>query len=79
VTQLAKVFLNGRSQAIRIPKNLRVDSDEVYIEKVGNSLVITPKKKNRWDELHDALEAIDTSDFMRERIQLPFDKREDLF
>jgi len=79
MTKLAKVFLNGRSQAIRIPKEFRVDSDEVYIEKVGKSLVVTPKKKNHWDELYNALEAVDTSDFMSERIQPPFDKREDLF
>ena len=79
MTQLAKVFLNGRSQAIRIPKDFRVDSDEVYIEKIGSTLVITPKKKNRWDELYEALEEIDTSDFMSERTQPPLDKREDLF
>ena len=79
MTQLAKVFLNGRSQAIRIPKDFRVDSDEVYIEKVGESLIITPKKKNHWDELHEALETLDTSDFMNERIQPPLDKRKDLF
>ena len=33
---LAKVFQNGRSQAIRLPKEYRVDVDEVYIEKIGN-------------------------------------------
>ncbi|PHS34318.1 MAG: AbrB/MazE/SpoVT family DNA-binding domain-containing protein [Sulfurovum sp.] len=79
MTQLAKVFLNGRSQAIRIPKDFRVDSDEVYIEKVGDTLIITPKKKNHWDTLRDALDEIDTSDFMKERTELPMDKREELF
>ena len=79
MTQLAKVFLNGRSQAIRIPKDFRVDSDEVYIEKVGNTLVITPKKENHWDSLSDALDKIDTSDFMIERTEAPMDKREELF
>jgi len=79
MTQLAKVFLNGRSQAIRIPKDFRVDSDEVYIEKVGNTLVITPKRENHWDNLSDALDKVDTADFMTERIELPMDKREELF
>jgi len=79
MTQLAKVFLNGRSQAIRIPKDFRVDSDEVYIEKVGNTLVITPKRENHWDNLSDALDKVDTVDFMTERIELPMDKREELF
>ncbi len=79
MTHLAKVFLNGRSQAIRIPKDFRVDSNEVYIEKVGETLVITPKKKNHWDTLFETLEQVDTSDFMNERVQPPLDKREDLF
>jgi len=79
MTHLAKVFLNGRSQAIRIPKDFRVDSNEVYIEKVGETLVITPKKKNHWDTLFETLKQVDTSDFMNERVQPPLDKREDLF
>jgi antitoxin VapB len=79
MTHLAKVFLNGRSQAIRIPKDFRVDSNEVYIEKVGETLVITPKKKNHWDTLFETLEQVDTTDFMNERVQPPLDKREDLF
>lgn len=77
--QLAKVFPNGRSQAIRIPKDFRVESDEVYIEKVGESLVITPKKRDRWDTLHDMLGQTDTSDFMTERLQPPLEVREELF
>ena len=79
MTQLAKVFLNGRSQAIRIPKDFRVDTNEVYIEKVGDTLFITPKKNNHWDRLFETLNEIDTSDFMNERVQPPLDKREDLF
>jgi antitoxin VapB len=79
MTQLAKVFLNGRSQAIRIPKEFRVEGAEVYIEKVGNSLIITPKKENHWDTMFNALEEICTSDFNIDRTQLPMDKREDLF
>lgn len=38
----AKVYMNGRSQSIRIPKEYRVNADEVYINKIGDSLVITP-------------------------------------
>lgn len=79
MTQLAKVFLNGRSQAIRIPKEFRVDGDEVYIEKVGNSLIITPKKENHWDAMSKALDEIDTSSFNIDRTEPPMDKREELF
>jgi len=47
--------------------------------KIGETLVITPKKKNHWDTLFETLEQVDTSDFMNERVQPPLDKREDLF
>ena len=40
MTLTAKVFQNGRSQAIRIPKEFRVDDSEVYIEKIGDTLII---------------------------------------
>ncbi len=78
MTQLAKVFLNGRSQAIRIPKDFRVDSDEVYIEKVGKTLMITPKTENHWNTLFDAIDKVDTSDFMNDRIQPSLEDREGL-
>ena len=34
---------NGRSQAVRIPRQYRFDVDEVYINKVGDTLMLTPK------------------------------------
>ena len=37
-----KPFMSGRSQAIRIPKEYRFDDEEVVINRVGESLVITP-------------------------------------
>jgi antitoxin VapB len=45
---------------VRIPKEYRVDSDEVYIEKIGDTLVLKPKSKNNLDDLFDALNALDT-------------------
>lgn len=41
---IAKVFTSGRSQAVRIPKEYRFDSEEVYINKIGDSVVLTPKE-----------------------------------
>ena len=38
-----RIFSNGRSQAVRIPKEYRFDVDEVYINKIGNVLVLVPK------------------------------------
>ena len=76
MTMVAKVFKNGRSQAIRIPKEYRVDSDEVYIEKVGDTLVIKPKKDDKWDSFFDALKDVDTKEFLKSRDQLPLQERE---
>ncbi|HEY2404815.1 MAG TPA: hypothetical protein VGI10_02385 [Polyangiaceae bacterium] len=41
----AKVFWSGGSQAIRVPKVLRLSSDEVDIERRGNALLVTPVPK----------------------------------
>ena len=65
MTMMAKVFKNGRSQAIRLPKEYRVDSEEVYIEKVGHSLVIIPKEKSKWDIMRNAVEDFDGFEFKR--------------
>jgi antitoxin VapB len=45
----AKVFVSGRSQAVRLPKAFRFDTDEVYIERRGEQLILTPKPKS-WDD-----------------------------
>ena len=42
----AKVFVSGRSQAVRIPKGYRFDTDEVFIERDGNRVILTPKPKS---------------------------------
>jgi antitoxin VapB len=46
---IAKVFRTGRSQAVRIPKDLRFDCNEVYIEREGNRVVLTPRPRS-WKE-----------------------------
>jgi antitoxin VapB len=76
MSDVAKVFKNGRSQAIRLPKEFRVDTTEVYIEKMGDSLIITPKRQSRWDSMRKALE--DMEEFELERNQ-PIMQERDLF
>ena len=76
MTYTAKVFQNGRSQAIRIPKEFRVDTTEVYIEKSGDALIIRPKRENRWDRWFAMNEGVDTSDFLSRRSQPPLDEKE---
>ena len=50
--QTAKVFTSGRSQAVRIPKEYRFDSEEVFINRVGDAIILTPisKAKNVFRE-----------------------------
>lgn len=74
MTMIAKVFQNGRSQAIRLPKECRVNGDEVYIEKIGNSLIIVPKERSKWDVMRNALANME--DFELERNQLEVQERE---
>jgi len=65
MSHLAKVFQNGRSQAIRLPKEYRVDGTEVYIEKIGHSIIIVPKTKSKWDVMKNALDDLADFDFER--------------
>ena len=48
---ISKVFINGNSQAIRIPKEFRINSNEVKIIKEGEKLIIMPiTPRKGWDE-----------------------------
>jgi antitoxin VapB len=53
----AKVFWSGRSQAVRLPKEYRFDTDEVRIRKHGNAVILEPIATD-WSWL-DRLEALD--------------------
>lgn len=42
--QTARIFTNGNSQAVRLPKDYRFDDDEVIIKKVGSAVLLIPKR-----------------------------------
>jgi antitoxin VapB len=44
----AKLFKNGGSQAVRLPKEFRIEGDEVLIRKEGEAVVLEPVKKPSW-------------------------------
>jgi len=75
--EAAKIFTSGNSQAIRLPKKYRFKQKEAYISKIGDAVVIFPKKSG-WELLFDSLDNF-TDDFISERVQLPVKKRGDLF
>lgn len=64
-TKVAKIFMNGRSQAVRLPKEFRFDVDEVYIRRQGEDIVLSARKPS-WDEFFDAASVFD-SEFMDDR------------
>jgi antitoxin VapB len=63
----AKLFKNGDSQAVRLPKEFRFGGDEVLIKRVGNAVVLLPKAKS-WDTLEQSLDKF-PADFMGAREQ----------
>lgn len=52
---VAKLFENGRSQAVRLPKEFRFEGDEVFIGKVGDFVILSPKA-DKWDPFMKALD-----------------------
>ena len=74
----AKIFKSGNSQAVRIPKEFKLEGDEVEIQKRGDALLLRPKRKS-WSVLIESLGRF-TDDFMEEdRSQPPPDRRDRAF
>lgn len=73
----AKLFMNGGSQAVRLPKEYRFEGDEVMIKKIGSTVMLSPVKT----PFEAMLEAKDgfTEDFLNMEIEeLPWEERESL-
>ncbi len=79
MTAIAKIFKNGQSQAVRLPKKFRIENqDELFIKKVENGIILLSKNdKSVWDNMFNRLDEF-SDDFMNERVQ-PTQNREDLF
>jgi len=61
----AKLFMNGHSQAVRLPKEFRFEGTEVEIRSEGNTVILEPLKKREWPEgFFDEIRIEDDS-FMR--------------
>ena len=58
----AKLFANGRSQAVRLPKEYAFSGSEVYIKKISGMVVLIPKE-DPWKPFVDSLSKF-SSDFM---------------
>ena len=59
--ETAKIFENGRSQAVRLPKKYRMTGDEVYVKRLGDAVLLLPKDK-AWETFMEGLDSF-TDDF----------------
>ncbi|MCI5223620.1 MAG: AbrB/MazE/SpoVT family DNA-binding domain-containing protein [Candidatus Electrothrix sp. AR4] len=53
--ETAKLFTNGRSQAVRLPKEFRFKGKEVFIKRTGAGILLLPKEESVWDTWEQAL------------------------
>jgi len=60
----AKLFENGRSQAVRLPKEYRFDGEEVIANKIGELVILMPKS-NKWNSFVKAIDMF-SDDFMED-------------
>ncbi len=58
----AKIFENGRSQAVRLPKECRFSGKEVTVNKIGDVVILMPKE-NKWEGFLNSLNLF-SDDFM---------------
>ena len=63
----AKLFRNGASQAVRLPKEFRFDGDEICIKRIGAAVLLYPKG-TEWDLMESVIGNVD-DDFLPRREQ----------
>ncbi len=72
----ARVFKNGRSQVVRLPKEFGFAEDEVYIKKIGTVVLLLPRR-DPWNVLVNSLGKF-SADFLAERKQPATQRRKGL-
>ena len=74
----AKLFKNGRSQAVRLPRKYSLPGDEVYVKKIDGVVMLIPKNAEPWQPLLDSLERFSDDFFNFKRDQGILQKRTDI-
>lgn len=75
--EVAKIFKTGRSQAVRLPKKFRFDSNEVLIQRLGDAVVLVPKDA-AWKTFLEGLNSFSDDFFAEGRDQGVQQERESL-
>ena len=70
----AKVFMNNRSQAVRLPKEFQFKTQDVFIRKEGNDVILSPRPSDWTSYLNEAPRA--SSTFMEDVEDLPVQERQ---
>jgi antitoxin VapB len=80
LARTAKLFRNGRSQAVRLPAEYRFEGSEVYIRRNADTGdVILSRRPNSWQDFFELMKTIEVpEDFLSDRKDSPPQKR-DLF
>jgi antitoxin VapB len=73
----AKLFRNGRSQGVRLPREFRFEGDHVIVKRHGDGVLLLPAVKS-WEPLIQSLSEF-SEDFMADRQQPPAQRRSDPF
>lgn len=73
--ETAKIFENGRSQAVRLPKKCRFEADEVIVQQLGDAVILVPKE-SVWKTFVDGIEGFSGDFFADGRNQGEQQKRE---
>ena len=73
---IAKLFKNGRSQAVRLPKEYRFNGSDVYVKKFEDIVLLIPKN-SKWSTLEKSLNYF-SDDYLNERNQPQIQDRDDL-
>lgn len=70
----AKIFMNNRSQAVRLPKEFQFRTEEVFIRKEGSEVVLSPRPFDWTGYLTEA--PVASSGFVEEVEDLPVQERD---
>ena len=76
MAQTAKLFMNGRSQAVRLPAAFRFSGREVFIERQGDAVILRPKPAG-WDDFFVRPSEV-PGDFLEDRVDAAPEDREPL-
>jgi antitoxin VapB len=73
MSRTAKLFKNNRSQAVRLPKEFQFDSQEVYIRKEGDDVILSPRPAD-WSAYLES-GPVASAEFMKDVLGLPVQER----